>query len=176
MTYGSSVHDPTGSWDADLPLDREVNERLAATVLGWRRGDGTVPPPADIEQAALQLSGYAEFLVRAIRAAMERLPGEQGLPTPAADMHARTGITLAEAIRRLRAPAIRLGDPLKQAQSRARLVDALHSALDRTLAELPAPYRDRKTTTRSRTASPTTLPVPARHRALPGDRPPLSPS
>ncbi|MFE5614184.1 hypothetical protein [Streptomyces sp. NPDC056524] len=51
----------------------------------------------------------------------------------------RTGITIAEATRRLQAPAIHCGDALKQAQSRARLVDALHSALDRTLAELPAP-------------------------------------
>ncbi|RSS57464.1 restriction endonuclease [Streptomyces sp. WAC01280] len=136
MTYGSIVHDPTGSWDADLPLDREVNERLAATVLDWRRGDDSVPPPADIEQAALQLSGYAELQVRELRAALERLPRDLEQSTAE---QLRTGITLAEAVRRLRAPAIRRGDPLNQAQSRARLVDALHSALDRTLAELPAP-------------------------------------
>ncbi|MGW8357689.1 restriction endonuclease [Streptomyces wedmorensis] len=136
MTYGSVVHDPTGSWDTDLPLDRDVHERLAATVLGWRRGDGTAPPPADIEQAALQLAGYAELQVREIRAALARLPRDPGQPGAA---QLRTGITIAEAVRRLRAPAIRCGDPLTQAQSRARLVEALHSALDRTLAELPAP-------------------------------------
>ncbi|MFE5614183.1 hypothetical protein [Streptomyces sp. NPDC056524] len=83
MTYGSTVHDPTGSWDADLPLDRDVNERLATTVLGWGRGDGTAPPSADIEQAALQLSGYAELLVRELRATLARLPGEAELSASA---------------------------------------------------------------------------------------------
>ncbi|MGW2207449.1 hypothetical protein [Streptomyces sp. NPDC001774] len=139
MTYGSVVHDPTGSWGCDLPHDREVNQRLTAAVLGWRRGDGTAPPSADIEQATLQLSGYAEVLVRELRATLKQLPVDPELPTRATGVRARTGITLAEAARRLHAPAIRLGDPLKQAQSRARLVDALHNALDRTLAELPAP-------------------------------------
>ncbi|GAA2692342.1 hypothetical protein [Streptomyces lunalinharesii] len=44
MTYGSVIHDPAGRWDSDLPLDRELSERLATVVLGWRRDDGTVPP------------------------------------------------------------------------------------------------------------------------------------
>ncbi|APE26732.1 hypothetical protein [Streptomyces venezuelae] len=136
MTYGSIVHDPTGRWDNDIPLDRESNERLTDVVLDWERGDGTAPPTADIEQAALQLSGYAELQVRELRAALERLPWNPERPT--ADQ-LRTEITIAEAVRRLRAPAIRRGDPLKQAQSRARLVQALHSALDRTLAALPEP-------------------------------------
>ncbi|MFF8610935.1 DUF6415 family natural product biosynthesis protein [Streptomyces sp. NPDC015346] len=136
MTYGSAVHDATGSWDDGLPLDRKLNEQLAATVLGWGRCDGTVPPPGDIEQAALQLSGYAELLVRELRATLGRLPRDPELPTA---VHTRAGITIAEAVRRLQAPAIRLGDALKQAQSRARLVQALHRALDRTLAALAYP-------------------------------------
>ncbi|MFE7595595.1 restriction endonuclease [Streptomyces sp. NPDC057494] len=136
MTFGSSVHDPTGSLDADIPLDRDIHERLAAAVLDWRRSDGTVPPRADIEQVSLQLSGYAELLVRDLNAALEHLPRSPDGPTPAEQ---RTRITLAEAVRRLRAPAIRCGDPLSQAQSRARLIDALHSAVDRTRAALSDP-------------------------------------
>ncbi|MFE6713903.1 restriction endonuclease [Streptomyces sp. NPDC057695] len=134
MTYGSVVHDPTGCLNAGIPLDRGVHERLAAAVLGWRRDDGTAPPTADIEQAALQLSGYAELQVRELHASLARLPRE---PEGPGSEQLRARITMAEAVRRLRASAIRRGDPLHLAQSRARLVDALHRALDRTSAALP---------------------------------------
>ncbi|MEU6934429.1 restriction endonuclease [Streptomyces sp. NPDC046374] len=133
MRHGSVVHDPTGSLGADIPLDRALNGQLATTVLSW--SGGTAPPPADIEQAALHLSGYAELLVRELRTPLGRLRAITGR-TP--DVQ-RAEITLDEATRRLKAPAIRHGDPLKQAQSRALLVQALHGALDRTLAAAPNP-------------------------------------
>ncbi|MEV0449806.1 restriction endonuclease [Streptomyces sp. NPDC050600] len=133
MSHGSVVYDPTGSLGANIPLDRDLNGRLATTVLGWT-GD-RVPPPADIEQAALHLSGYARLLVRELRSALARA---QALAEPTSDIQ-RAEITLAEANRRLKAPAIRHGDTLKQAQSRALLVQALQDALDRTTAALPAP-------------------------------------
>ncbi|MEU2115117.1 hypothetical protein ABZ567_05560 [Streptomyces sp. NPDC016459] len=95
-------------------------------------------PPADARRKTTVVALYAcdpdpaELLVREIRTALAR----PGLP---ADLHTRTGITLAEAARGFRAPTIRVADTLKRAQSRARLVDGLHGALDRTLAALPDP-------------------------------------
>ncbi|MFD8211472.1 hypothetical protein ACFV2S_34395 [Streptomyces sp. NPDC059695] len=136
MKYGSTVHAPTGSLDAGIPLDPDVHERLAAAVLAWKRSDNTAPPRADIEQVCLQLSGYAELLVRDLGAVLEQLPTSPDGPAPDEQ---RARITLAEAVRRLEAPAIRRGDPLHQAQSRARLITALHRALDRTQAALPEP-------------------------------------
>lgn len=132
MTYGSVVHDPTGAYD-DLPLDREINTELAAAVLGWK--PGTAPAQADVDQASLQLTGYLRLLAREVAKELARLPQDPEVLTRAgAD---RTRVTLAEAVRRLTATAIRPGGGLGQAQSRARLVHALHGALDRTLAAVP---------------------------------------
>ncbi|MFF8513528.1 DUF6415 family natural product biosynthesis protein [Streptomyces sp. NPDC015492] len=137
MTYGSVVHDPTGCLSADIPLDRDVHERLAATVLGWRRGDTTAPPTADIEQAALQLTGYIHLLIREVQTRTAALPRD-GL---ASTVSARTLAKIAadEAVRRLRGPLGSGQHALPAARSRARLVQALHRALDRTLAATPMP-------------------------------------
>ncbi|WP_216822281.1 hypothetical protein [Streptomyces aureus] len=46
-------------------------------------------------------------------------------------------IAAGEAVRRLSVPPVPGRQPLRVAHSRARLVDALHAALDRTLAAMP---------------------------------------
>ncbi|MFH8259252.1 hypothetical protein [Streptomyces roseolus] len=61
--HARPVYDPTGTLDTRLPLDRTPHERLAAEVLTWERTDGTPPPRADIDRAALALAGYARLLV-----------------------------------------------------------------------------------------------------------------
>ncbi|MFB6525058.1 hypothetical protein [Streptomyces sp. NPDC056399] len=68
------LFDPAGRWDTDIPLDRERNEQLAAVVLSWRQGDDDLPIQADIEQAALQLTGYANLLVRELQTKAAALP------------------------------------------------------------------------------------------------------
>ncbi|MFD6360239.1 hypothetical protein [Streptomyces roseolus] len=76
------VHDPTGAPDTRFPLDRPPRERLAAEVLARERADGTPPPRADIDQAALALAGHARLLVDGLRrtAAAQPLagPGRNG--------------------------------------------------------------------------------------------------
>lgn len=139
MSHGSVVHDPTGRWGTDLPLDREPNAKLAAKVLEWGQGDGTDPPRADIEQAALQLSGHAELLVRELMRETALLPRDSDARSPVEVARALAEVTIGEAGGRLREAAIRSGDGLKQAQSRALLVQALHGALDRVRAAQPAP-------------------------------------
>jgi hypothetical protein len=120
--YGSTVHDPEAILDAEIPLDREPHERLVETVLRWR-ADGTTPPPADLDQIALQLTGYARMLLEDVNTACTDLS-----PSIPAAMLGR--ITCDEARRRLdcRQPP---GGRLVLVQSRARLVKALHQALDR---------------------------------------------
>ncbi|SEE60306.1 hypothetical protein [Streptomyces sp. TLI_105] len=137
MRYGSVVHDPTGQWDTDIPLDRERHEQLLATVLDWGRDGCAVPPRADIDQAVLQLSGYAHLLVRETHKMLARLPRDPDVRSRAAIARLQSEITLGEAARRLRAPAIRAAGGLGQARSRARLVQALHSTYDRVAAALP---------------------------------------
>ncbi|MFF2305953.1 hypothetical protein ACFVVP_26020 [Streptomyces sp. NPDC058128] len=135
MTYGSTVHDPAGRWDTDIPLDRERNEQLAAVVLSWRQGDDDLPIQADIEQATLQLTGYANLLVRELQAQAAALPrnGQASVVAVRTLAHIAAG----EAVRRLSIPPVHGRQPLRAAHSRARLVDALHAALDRTLAAMP---------------------------------------
>ncbi|OKJ52623.1 DUF6415 family natural product biosynthesis protein [Streptomyces sp. CB02261] len=135
MTYGSIVHDPAGRLDTHLPLDREPNERLAAVVLDWRQ-DEHLPPQADIEQTALQLTGYARLLVHEVRTKAAALPRDGHASAVAARTLAQ--ITATEADRRLSAPPLPTRHSLRAAQSRARLVSALHCALDRILAAVPA--------------------------------------
>ncbi|MEV4937362.1 DUF6415 family natural product biosynthesis protein [Streptomyces zaomyceticus] len=137
MTYGSIVHDPRGCWDSDIPLDREPNEKLAALVLDWRQGDDDLPEQADIEQATLQLTGYAHLLVREVQTKTAALPRDGQASTVAARILA--GIAAEEAARRLSVPMLPGRHALTMAHSRARLVGALHIALDRTLAATPAP-------------------------------------
>ncbi|MFJ9434551.1 DUF6415 family natural product biosynthesis protein [Streptomyces sp. NPDC101490] len=137
MTYGSVVHDPTGSWDSDIPLDRDANGALAAAVLRW--GQGTdAPAQADIEQTALLLSGYLTILIAELATALATLP--KGHPMSVTEQ-AGAAITIQEAQRRLDAPSHPFRRaPLAQARIRARLVETLHTALDRALADpVPAP-------------------------------------
>ncbi|OKJ48128.1 hypothetical protein AMK27_39055 [Streptomyces sp. CB02009] len=135
MTYGSIVHDPTSSLDADIPLDRSLHEQLAATVLSWTPGDDSLPPTADIEQVALRLTGYANLLVREVQSTAMALPRDGQASTVAARTLAH--IAIGEAIRRLSVPPVPGRHPLRVAQSQARLVRALHVALDRVLAAAP---------------------------------------
>ncbi|WP_017238181.1 DUF6415 family natural product biosynthesis protein [Streptomyces sp. SS] len=137
MTYGSIVYDPSGRWDSDIPLDRELNEQLATAVLSWQRGDDSIPPQGDIVQAALQLTGYAHLLVREVQRKAAALPRDGQASTVAARTLAQ--ITAREAVRRLSVAPVSTRQALRVAQSRARLVEALHIALDRTLAVTPVP-------------------------------------
>ncbi|MEU7031495.1 DUF6415 family natural product biosynthesis protein [Streptomyces sp. NPDC046275] len=124
MTHAIVLHDPTGTRTADIPLDRKRLERLAAEVLAWRQGGMAAPSPADADTAALQLAGYAQLLIAEVRAALQHL----SVNDPA---RARTEITCGEALRRLSPPAFRRrGGDLIRAQKRARIVQALHKALD----------------------------------------------
>ncbi|MFD9053002.1 restriction endonuclease [Streptomyces zaomyceticus] len=136
-TYGSIVYDPAGRWDSGIPLDRELNEQLATVVLSWRRGDDDLPEQADIEQAALQLTGYANLLVCEVQTTAAALPRDGQASTVAARTLAQ--IAAGEALRRLSVPLVPGRQALRVAHSRARLVGALHTALDRTLAAAPVP-------------------------------------
>ncbi|WP_373302742.1 DUF6415 family natural product biosynthesis protein [Streptomyces atratus] len=91
--YGSVVHAPEAILDAEIPLDREPHERLVETVLRWR-ADGTTPPQADLDQIALQLTGYARLLLENVNTACTDLS-----PSHPAPMFGR--ITCGEALRRL---------------------------------------------------------------------------
>ncbi|MFE7580081.1 DUF6415 family natural product biosynthesis protein [Streptomyces gardneri] len=123
MSHGTVVHDPTGTIAADIPLDRDRLQEVAAAVLGWGQG-GSTPPPPDIELAALQLAGYTHLLVSEVHEALQHLAA--GHPA-----RLRATVTCDEAVRRLRPPAFRRpGGSLGRAQNQARLVQALHTALD----------------------------------------------
>lgn len=71
MSHGTLVHDPTGAIAADIPLDRDRLQEVAAAVLGWGQGGNT--PPPDIELAALQLAYYSHLLVSEVHEALQRL-------------------------------------------------------------------------------------------------------
>ncbi|MFE6461117.1 restriction endonuclease [Streptomyces cinereoruber] len=136
MIHGSVVHDPTAAYDS-VPLDRALHEELVRTVLAWTPQDRTALRQADIDQAALQLTGYLRLLVREVRTELAALPQDpEVLAIAGAE---RTRATLAETVRRLGAAPVRAHRGLGQAQSRARLVNALHAALDRARAAAPAP-------------------------------------
>ncbi|MFC9730717.1 hypothetical protein ACFWGM_08880 [Streptomyces roseolus] len=114
------VHDPTGAPDTRFPLDRPPRERLAAEVLARERADGTPPPRADIDQAALALAGHARLLVDGLRRPAPRRTGPQRVQTvcaQAAGLPAR--------------PALGPAGVLNPALARARLVVGLHAELDR---------------------------------------------
>ncbi|MET9956036.1 DUF6415 family natural product biosynthesis protein [Streptomyces sp. NPDC006339] len=119
MTRGIVLHDPTGTLTADIPLDRDRLEELATTVLGWRQ---TAPEPKGTNDAALQLTGYAQLLIGEVSKALQCLPADH-------PVRARGAITREEAVRRL--PALRRrGGGLVRAQKAAHLIQALHGALD----------------------------------------------
>ncbi|MFI1018154.1 DUF6415 family natural product biosynthesis protein [Streptomyces sp. NPDC020965] len=131
--YGSVVHDPTAILHTGIRLDRAPHEHLADAVLDWRQSDTTTPPPLDIEQITLQLTCYARLLTDQVRSAYSRLPHSH--------LAAVLGrITSAEATRQLSVHRSLTG-PLAHAQSRARLVQALHRALDRADAARNAAAR-----------------------------------
>ncbi|MFI8405154.1 restriction endonuclease [Streptomyces sp. NPDC085463] len=136
MIHGSVVHDPTGAYD-DLPLDRTLHEELVRTVLAWMPQDRTTLRQADIDQAELQLTGYLRLLAREVHTELAALPQDPEILARAGAERTRT--TLAETVRRLGAAPVRAHRGLGQAQSRARLVQALHTALDRTRAAAPRP-------------------------------------
>ncbi|MEU3480867.1 DUF6415 family natural product biosynthesis protein [Streptomyces sp. NPDC033754] len=124
------VHDPQALLDDTVPLDRAVHERLVDTVLTWRE-NSTVLPSADLDQITLQLTGYGRLLIRETKTACGHLPQTD----PAVPL-ARA--SCAEAVRRFDT-AHHPRDPLTAAQSTARLVRTLHTALDRALAARPTP-------------------------------------
>ncbi|MFE9782252.1 hypothetical protein ACFYPA_29410 [Streptomyces sp. NPDC005775] len=106
----------------NTPPGRPQYEALAKAALTWKRGDVTTPPPADLAQHALQLTGYARLLLRHTTAALHSLP-------PGHEAVTLGTLTCQEAIRQLN--AARRRDALTHTQARARLVQALHTALDR---------------------------------------------
>ncbi|MGW8765923.1 DUF6415 family natural product biosynthesis protein [Streptomyces sp. NPDC055815] len=128
--HAGIVHAPQALLDGTVLLDRDVHERLVDTVLTWRRNTAVLLP-ADLDQITLQLTGYGRLLIRETKAACGRLPQTD----PAVPL-ARA--SCAEAVRRFDT-AHRPRDPLTAAQSTARLVRALHRALDRALAARPDP-------------------------------------
>ncbi|WP_435191250.1 restriction endonuclease [Streptomyces sp. bgisy126] len=136
MIHGSVVHDPAAVHDS-VPLDRVLHEDLALTVLCWTPQDREGLRQADIDQAALQLTGYLRLLAREVRTGLAALPQDPEVLARAGA--GRTRATLAETVRRLGAAPVRAHRGLGQAQSRARLVKALHHALDRTRAAAPMP-------------------------------------
>ncbi|MEU5836345.1 restriction endonuclease [Streptomyces diacarni] len=114
------LHDPDGRIEAELPLDREAHERLAAAVLAW---DGTSPAcrKCDAQQIALLLTGAARAVTADVRHAAHRLPADS-------DQRMLATYLLAEADRRLSAP---LSGTVRSVQGHARLLRALYDQLDR---------------------------------------------
>ncbi|MCX5410189.1 DUF6415 family natural product biosynthesis protein [Streptomyces sp. NBC_00335] len=121
MAGAGIVQDPYGELGHALPLDREVHFRLAAQVLAWN--SETAPPPADIDLAALELTGHARVVLDELEARLAGLPGGSVL-------RELTAHALADAGRRLAVTSSGLGT-LAYAQARARLVRGLHGSLDR---------------------------------------------
>ncbi|MEU2591291.1 DUF6415 family natural product biosynthesis protein [Streptomyces albidoflavus] len=119
------LHDPTGSMDVELPLDRAPHEALVTAVLAWKDPDLA---PCDYEQIALQLTGHAHAVAADVRRLAAALPKSDGRGA------------LAEVI--LREAEGRLAAPLKGTsccvQNRARLVRALYTRLDRLTEPAPA--------------------------------------
>ncbi|WP_435245136.1 restriction endonuclease [Streptomyces tendae] len=118
-----TLHDPDGTVAAQLPVDRGAHMLLAKAVIGWT--DPLALQPADYEQIALQLTGYAQAVARDVRGRIaaldEQNPGR-----------VLTEQVLEETDRRLPAPYL---GTMVCAQGRARLLRALYERLDR----LPAP-------------------------------------
>ncbi|MEU1439283.1 DUF6415 family natural product biosynthesis protein [Streptomyces sp. NPDC005775] len=113
------LYDPDGLIEAELPLDREPYECLVKAVLAWT-GQDTLTT-RDLEQIALQLTGYARAVAANVRRRADQLPKDSG-PKALAD------VVLREAEGRL---ATMIEGTVRCAQNRARLVRALYARLDR---------------------------------------------
>lgn len=124
-----ALHDPEGHLEGELPLDRVPHECLVKAVLGWTGDPGL--HPADIQQIALQLTGFARSVADDVRRAVEQLPTDH-------QARALTDVVLGEADRRMSVP---LEGTVRCAQGRARLVRALYEGLDRLAESAARPVR-----------------------------------
>lgn len=120
------LYDPEGIVAAHLPLDRRAHMLLAKAVIGWT--DPLALQPADYEQIALQLTGYARAVELDVRARIAALDASD-------PSRVLTEEVLEETDRRLPAP---YKGTMVCVQGRARLLRALYERLDR----LPAPPQD----------------------------------
>ncbi|MFF9569986.1 DUF6415 family natural product biosynthesis protein [Streptomyces sp. NPDC014685] len=138
------LYDPDGLIEADLPLDREPYELLVKTVLAWT-GTETLTE-RDYKQIALQLTGHVRAVAADVRRLAAALPKSDG-------RGALAEVILREADGRLSAP---LKGTARCVQSRARLVQALYSRLDRLTEAVAAarqPTRRHQTENRGNTVS-----------------------
>ncbi|MFD6335481.1 restriction endonuclease [Streptomyces niveus] len=120
------LYDPDGLIEAELPLDREPYECLVKAVLAWT-GEATLAV-RDYEQIGLQLTGHARAVAADVRRHAAALPKNDG-------RGALAEVVLREADGRLPVP---LKGTVRCAQSRARLVRALYTRLDRLTEPFPA--------------------------------------
>ncbi|TMU99957.1 restriction endonuclease [Streptomyces sp. DASNCL29] len=121
------LHDPQGRLEAELPLDRETHQRLAAAVLGW---DGDpVLHEGEYQQIALQLTVAARAVADDVRRTADQLPVDDPARVLAEDV-------LEESRRRL---SRSLQGTARCAQDRARLVRALYGRLDRLTEKMDSP-------------------------------------
>src|SRR3954471_6140731 len=127
MTGYTSVYDPEGIIDAELPLDRRMHTQLAGAVLAWTAADPLAP--ADYDQVALLLSGAARAVADDVRRFADRLPEDD-------QRRVLAEVVLAEADRRL---SQKSRGTLHCVQHRARLVRGLYERLDRLKGAVPAP-------------------------------------
>lgn len=119
MTH-TVLYDPESVVAQSMPLDREMHLALTAAVLAWEPGEAGLRS-ADVEQISLQLTGHARCVASDLRNALEHLPKDS-------ELRPLTEAVLREAARRLSVPS---HNSVPHAQNRARLVRALHRALDR---------------------------------------------
>lgn len=120
----TALHDPDGLTEAELPLDRAPHEALVTAVLAWENPDLA---PCDYEQIALQLTGHARAVAADVRRLAAALPRSDG-------RGAFAEVVLREADGHLSTP---LTGTAHCARSRARLVQALYSRLDRITDPAP---------------------------------------
>lgn len=122
------LYDPDGLIEAGFPLDREPYECLVKVVLAWTGEDGLAA--RDLDQIALQLTGYARAVASNAGRRADRLPKDSG-PKALAD------VVLRETEGRLAVP---IEGTVRCVDNRARLVRSLYECLDRLEAAL-APER-----------------------------------
>ncbi|MFI9082364.1 restriction endonuclease [Streptomyces sioyaensis] len=119
------LHDPDGTIEDQLPLDREPQLSLVKAVLAWT--DTADLCESDLAQIALQLTGHARIVAADLRRRAAGLPEHS-------KRRALVDVVLAEADRRLSTP---VRGTVACCQNRARLVRALYERLDRLAGVAP---------------------------------------
>ncbi|MEU5271913.1 DUF6415 family natural product biosynthesis protein [Streptomyces hygroscopicus] len=119
------LHDPQGRIEAELPLDREVHQRLITAVLGWSGDPGL--HEGEYQQIALQLTAAARAVADDVRRTADRLPADHPARILAEHILDEAGRRLSKALQ----------GTAGCVQGRARLCRALYGRLDR-LTEVAA--------------------------------------